>query len=144
MSRGVCLLLREWSRLKVEDGILWRVIKLPREGEVSQLVLPKEQRSSVLHHLHNDMGHLGLDRVFALVRDRYFWPHMYRDIEKYVTQECGCLMNKKPNRADRPPMVPIVTTQPLELVSIDFLHLEKSKGGFEYILVVMDHYTRFA
>ena len=69
---------------------------------------------------------------------------MYRDIEKYVTQECGCLMNKKPNRADRPPMVPIVTTQPLELVSIDFLHLEKSKGGFEYILVVMDHYTRFA
>lgn len=144
MSKDVCLLLREWSRLKVEDGILWRVIKLPREGEVSQLVLPKEQRSSVLHHLHNDMGHLGVDRVFALVRDRYFWPHMYRDIEKYVTQECGCLMNKKPNRADRPPMVPIVTTQPLELVSIDFLHLEKSKGGFEYILVVMDHYTRFA
>lgn len=55
-----------------------------------------------------------------------------------------CLMSKKPNRTDRPPMVPIVTTQPLELISIDFLHLEKSKGGNKYILVVMDHYTRFA
>ena len=43
MSRAVCLLLREWSNLKVEDEILRRVITLPREGEVSQLVLSKEQ-----------------------------------------------------------------------------------------------------
>lgn len=53
-------------------------------------------------------------------------------------------MSKKPNRTDRPLMVPIVTTQSLELISVDVLHLEKSKGGYEYILVVMDHYTRFA
>lgn len=51
---------------------------------------------------------------------------------------------KEAIRTNRPPMVPIVTTQPLELISIDFLHLEKVKGGYEYILVVIDYYTRFA
>lgn len=60
----------------------------PREGAVNQLVFVKKRRSTVLYHLHNEMGHLGVDRVFALARDRYFWPRMYKDVEKYITQEC--------------------------------------------------------
>ena len=90
------------------------------------------------------MGHLGHERVFDRVRARVYWPRMHSDIKHYVQNVCCCLKQKRPATTQREPLHPIETTSPFQLVSIDFLHLEKSKGGYEYILVIMDHFTRFA
>ncbi|KAK3545240.1 hypothetical protein QTP70_002188 [Hemibagrus guttatus] len=61
-----------------------------------------------------------------------------------VTKVCSCLKRKRPNKVMRAPLVNIVTTYHFELVSVDFLHLEGCKGGYEYILVLMDHFTCYA
>ena len=69
---------------------------------------------------------------------------MQSDVEHFVMHACECLKRKRPSKTTRAPLTPITTTYPFELVSIDFLHLETCKHGYEYILVVMDHFTRFA
>ena len=38
----------------------------------------------------------------------------------------------------------IKTSQPLEMVCMDFLKLEPSKGNIENILVITDHYIKYA
>ena len=90
------------------------------------------------------MGHLGVEKVTNLARQRFYWSRMQSDIEFYISKVCCCLKQRVPALKPRAPLQPITTSSPFELVSIDFLHLERSSGGYEYILVIIDHFTRYA
>ena len=144
-SPQVKQVLRSWSKLVVsEDGILRRKICLS-SGELRyQIVLPRVYHEIVLEELHVKMGHLGAERVLALARERFYWPNMASEIEDFIQKKCTCVKDKRPNRSRVAPLQPVVTTYPFEMVSIDFLHLEPCQGGYEYILVIVDHFTRFA
>ena len=139
-TAGTRQMMHEWRKLQVgNDGILRRVT-----ATKNQLVLPRKWWTMACEELHNNMGHLGAERTVDLARQRFYWPHMENFINRYVTKQCKCIRDKKPSKPNKAPLVPITTSEPFELVCIDFLHLENSRGGEEYILVVMDHFTRFA
>ena len=133
-------LLRERKKLRLnEEGVLVR----EAAGGVRQLVIPEGLKKTVYTELHNNMGHLGPERVFELARERVYWPKMLSDITNYIQNQCSCVKQRRPHHNERAPMLSISSAAPGELVSIDFVHLEKSSGGYEYILTVVDHFTRF-
>lgn len=140
------LLLRQWDRLRVnKKGLLTRVINDPNTlTKREQLILPNKYKQEVLKLMHNEMGHMGPERTISLIQERFFWPYMTPEITEYVSKKCSCLKDKPPAQHLRAPMHSIQTTAPLELISLDFVHLERSSGGHEYILVVVDHFTRFS
>lgn len=76
MGRETARLIHEWNTLTLEKGILYRQI-----GQWKQLVLPNKLKSTVLKHLHDDMGHVSADKVIHLARERSYWPLMQYEIE---------------------------------------------------------------
>ncbi len=136
------LLLRELNHLELQNNILYRRRQVGSQT-FYQFVLPAELRDPVLTSLHNHMGHMGVDRTLDLVRTRFFWPKMALDVERKV-KTCGRCVRRKaiPERAA--PLVNINTTRPLELLCMDFLSLEPDKSGTKDILVITDHFTKFA
>uniref|UniRef100_A0A7M5XBV7 Uncharacterized protein n=1 Tax=Clytia hemisphaerica TaxID=252671 RepID=A0A7M5XBV7_9CNID len=133
-------LMRYFQKLRIDDkGIL-----LKKAGNTHQIVLPTELYKVVYEELHENMGHLGSQRVIDLARERFFWPGMAKDIEEYISRRCRCVKDKKPVMPEKAKLVNIQSTAPFEIVTTDFLHLDKCRGGYEYLLVVTDHFTRFA
>ena len=116
-------------------------VLMKKVQECEQIILPSSYHKMVYKQIHENMGHLGSDKVIELAKRRFYWPGMISDIETYVKKGCKCLKDRKPNKAV---LGTIETTQPFEIISIDFLHLDRCKRGFEYLLVAVDNFTRFA
>ena len=139
LSQSSKVLLKQLPKLKLENGLLIRELRNRK-----QLVLPSCYLELVFVELHQKMGHLGSDRVEELCRQRFYWPYMRKDIQNYIRRKCSCVASKKPNIQERAPLFPIQASYPFEMVSVDFLHLDRCKGNFNYVLVVTDHFTRFS
>lgn len=136
------LLLREWNRLELENGVLYRR-RQDEDKLVLQLVLPPVLRSTVLKSLHNDMGHMGIERTLDLVRQRFFWPKMAVNVENFI-KTCDRCVRRKTLPEKAAPLVNIQTSRPLELVCMDFLTLEPDSSNIKNILVLTDHFTKFS
>ena len=136
-------LKKEIGKLMMKDGLLHRLSKRPSGEEVTQLVLPKQFRDVVLKSTHDDLGHIGVERTTDLLRSRFFWPKLACDTEQYI-KNCGeCITRKTPcHRAA--PLHQIVSSGPMDLVCIDFLSMEPDSSGISNVLVVTDHFTRYA
>lgn len=134
--------LREWNSLLIKDGILYRNGSVCGHPVV-QLVVPSVFYDIIFAGLHNDAGHQGRDRTTSLIKSRFFWPGLDMFVEKQV-RECQRCIRRKSSVSNSAPLVSVESTYPLELVCMDYLSLEMSSGGYEHILVITDHFTRFA
>ena len=86
-SRVVQRYMYDWKKLLVDEqmGLLYRN---------RQVMLPKEHRRQAYQELHEETGHLGIERVCALAQERFYWPQMKKDIEDFIQHKCSCLKQK--------------------------------------------------
>ncbi len=88
------------------------------------------------------MGHLGVDCLLTLLHQRVFLPDVSDCVQMYfkLCEPCLLFMAK----TEKASVERYTAAEPFELWHMDFLKLDPCKGGIENVLVVIDHFSRFA
>jgi hypothetical protein len=145
------MVLEQANECRIRDGVLMNVRNVKRgkrETMVERIYLPRSLRQAVLKECHDGYvaGHLGMDRTYKTLQDRFYWPGMYADTEAWVKGCSLCGGGKAP--APLLSVAPIgtlpVPTSPFEIVSVDVMGpLQPTPRGNRYILVFTDFLTRW-
>ena len=124
---------------------LWMMPK-KRNEDVLVFVVPGLKRQVVIDGCHHYLGHQGRDCTLSLLKERFWWLGMAQRMMMSIRNCPKCRIFKaKPHI---PPMEPILCTEPLDLVHIDYVSMEVTVGVTEKpvvknVLVIEDHFTRF-
>ena len=104
----------------IKDGILKRRIVETTGNEFRPIVLQKSLLDHILMTAHNHGGHNGFPRMYAAIRQLYYWVGMKRDIQQHCKR---CQLYAKHNIAK----VKFEKThfkgarQPMQFISIDLI-----------------------
>ena len=112
----------QWQMLGLKDGHLYRKWVTPT-GDVASwlIVVPDKLKEVVMGHVHGamKMGHLGVTKTLAKLRQRFYWVNSGKDIQNLV-RSCDFFHSKKgPPRVRKAPLQVYNVGVPLERASVD-------------------------
>ena len=142
---------KEWSAcrydFRLKNHLLYKVYQPPGDANaVECFVVPQAHRTAAMDGCHRDSGHQGRDRTLSLLRERFWWPGMRKQILEKIKSCTRCQAHHA--KLQKAELRPIVVTAPLELVHVDFTSAEntmdlKAQPKAHNILVIQDHFTKY-
>jgi transposase InsO family protein len=110
--------------------------------KMDALAVPATLIPTILEYLHDLAGHQGIPRTQELIKRRYWWPTLNRDVDQYVRNCERCQAAKIPTRKIKTNRTKIAPTRPMEVVAVDYTVLEKA-GNYENVLIIQDLFSRY-
>ena len=142
-----CFYAARQKEFTVQDNLLYLQATPANSQDMAPVfVVPSADRQAAIDGCHHSAGHQGRDRTLSFMKERFWWPGMSQALLKAVAN-CGrCIQYEA--KGQLPPMQPIICTEPMELIHIDYIGMEITVGtdkklAVKNVLVVMDHFTRY-
>ena len=138
----------QWQKdFVLKDSLLFLNLTSSNSTEtISVFVVPARKRQVAIDGCHWSAGHQGHDRTLSLMKERFWWPGMSRALVMAVSN-CRCCKQFEA-KPQIPGMQPIICTEPMELVHVDYVGMEvtvstQEKPVVKNMLVVVDHFTQY-
>lgn len=126
---------------KVLKPITMQIIK------PAKLVVDATEKLDLIRKFHDDPlfgGHAGQKRLYAKLRNDYFWKGMTRDVAKYVQNCENCKLNKHHVHTKEEMVLTETPCNPFDVVIVDTVGpLPKSNRGNVYAVTMICDLTKY-
>ncbi len=112
-----------------------------------RLFVPEGLRSNVIQwgHCSNVACHPGIVRTMFLIKQRFWWRAMARDIREFVLACSVCARGKTSNRPPEGLLQPLsVPSRPWSHIALDFVTALPPSLGNTVVLTVVDRFSKAA
>ena len=106
-----------------------------------RLFIPKHLRNFVVTQYHDQNGHMDVQKTFDSIRQKYYWPNLFKEINKYVS-ECTICQTRSLQKIRPPLQETDIPPYPMAKLSLDLSGpYPTSLSGNKYIIAFVDWYS---
>ena len=127
-------------RYLVVDNVVYYLMD-PDGDTVLRLYVPKHLRALVVKQYHDDNGHMGVQKTFDCIRQKYFWPNLFKELYQYVSS-CTVCQTRSLQKIRQPLQETDIPPYPMAKLSLDLSGpYPKTMSGNKYIIAFVDWFS---
>lgn len=104
--------------------------------------IPLSHRKLIINKLHG-ISHGGVRATTELIKARFVWPEMGKDIATFVQHCQGCQKSKVSRHVQAPLQSISLPSKRFEHINIDLIGPLPQSNEYRYCLTIIDRYTRW-
>ena len=122
------------------DGLVYFISNVDDDPRL-RLFIPKHIRSFVVTQYHDQNGHMGVQKTFDSIRAKYYWPNLFKEIHKYVS-ECTECQTRSLQIISQPLQETDIAPYPMAKLSLDLSGpYPTTLSGNKYIIAFVDWFS---
>ena len=130
------------KRHVIIDNILYYISNVDSDP-VLRLYIPEQLRGAVIKQYHDWNGHMGSDKTYDTIRQKYYWPNLYKELYEYIGQ-CVTCQSRNMQKIKTPLQDTDIPPYAFAKISLDLSGpYPTSLSGNKYIVGFVDWYSGF-
>lgn len=133
---------REASKYFITNEVLYR--RNPNFGPPHRVVVVNEEaRDTLISEVHNGVfgAHRGVDATHDKIKSLFFWPSMYDDVKRVVSQCPQC--QSYDLRKEKEPMMATAFPSVWGKVHVDLVEMPRGVRGYKHFIDMRDDLSGF-
>ena len=126
----------------IVDDVLYYISNIDDDPSL-RLYIPGQLRENVVVQYHDQNGHMGIDKTFEAIKQKYYWPNLYKELYDYVSKCITC--QARSMRKIKPPVQETgIPPYPFARIGLDLSGpYPTSLAGNKYIVAFIDLYSGY-